>query len=177
MAYTEQSVSIKGNLGQNAEMRFMPDGGNVTNCSVGTTRYWKDKQSGEQREDTEWHPLVFFDRGNFRLAKLASDLKLGECIRVKGELRTRSWQDKNGAIINNFLRKIPKSEPIQALVSKLTTRFVTEVVVSDLEIIDNQRLRGVLAALSQEKQGQSSPALDAPSTSLNASNFDDDIPF
>jgi single-strand DNA-binding protein len=86
-------VIILGNLGRDPEVRYMPDGAALTNVSVATTYRWKDKASGDQKEETEWHRVAF--RG--RLAEIAGEyLKKGSPVYVEGRLRTRKWQDKEG---------------------------------------------------------------------------------
>jgi single-strand DNA-binding protein len=86
-------VILVGNLGRDPETRYMPDGGAVTNVSIATTDSWKDKTSGEKKEATEWHRVVFFNR----LAEIAGEyLKKGSQVYVEGRLRTRKWQDKEG---------------------------------------------------------------------------------
>jgi single-strand DNA-binding protein len=86
-------VILVGNLGRDPETRYMPEGGAVTNVSIATTDQWKDKTSGEKKEATEWHRVVFFNR----LAEIAGEyLKKGSQVYVEGRLRTRKWQDKEG---------------------------------------------------------------------------------
>ena len=86
-------VILVGNLGQDPETRNMPSGGAVTNISVATSEQWKDKQSGDQKERTEWHKVAFFGR----LAEIAAEyLRKGSQIYVEGKLRTRKWQDRDG---------------------------------------------------------------------------------
>jgi len=86
-------VILVGNLGRDPETRYMPDGGAVTNVSIATTDTWKDKTSGEKKEATDWHRVVFFNR----LAEIAGEyLKKGSQVYVEGRLRTRKWQDKEG---------------------------------------------------------------------------------
>src|SRR5215813_27944 len=85
-------VILIGNLGRDPEVRYMPEGGAVTNVSIATTDTWKDK-SGERQERTEWHRVAFFGR----LAEVAGEyLKKGSQVYVEGSLRTRKWQDKEG---------------------------------------------------------------------------------
>ena len=87
-------VIIVGNLGADPEVRALPDGGSVCNLRVATTEAWKDKRSGEKRESTEWHKVVLY-RG---LAEIAGKyLRKGAQVYVEGRIRTRKWQDKNGA--------------------------------------------------------------------------------
>ena len=86
-------VILIGNLGRDPEVRYTPNGSAVCNVSVATTRNWKNKDSGERMEETEWHRVVFFDR----LAEIAGEyLKKGRSVYVEGRLKTRKWQDKDG---------------------------------------------------------------------------------
>lgn len=86
-------VLLIGNLGRDPESRTFPDGGTMTTAQIATAERWKDRQSGEMREATEWHNLVF----NGRLAEIAAQyLRKGSPVYVEGSLRTRKWQDKNG---------------------------------------------------------------------------------
>ena len=86
-------VILVGNLGRDPETRYMPDGGAITNISIATTSSWKDK-NGEKQEQTEWHKVAFFGK----LAEIAGEyLKKGSQVYVEGKLRTRKWQDKDGA--------------------------------------------------------------------------------
>lgn len=86
-------VMLIGNLGRDPESRTFPDGGTMTTAQIATTERWKDRQSGEMREATEWHNLVF----NGRLAEIAAQyLRKGSQVYIEGSLRTRKWQDKNG---------------------------------------------------------------------------------
>jgi len=86
-------VILIGNLGRDPEVRYTPSGAAVCNVSVATTRNWKDKNSGEKTEETEWHRVVFYDR----LAEIAGEyLKKGRPVYVEGRLKTRKWQDKDG---------------------------------------------------------------------------------
>jgi single-strand DNA-binding protein len=86
-------VILIGNLGRDPEVRYTPNGAAVCNVSVATTRNWKDKNSGDKMEETEWHRVVFYDR----LAEIAGEyLKKGRPVYVEGRLKTRKWQDKEG---------------------------------------------------------------------------------
>ena len=90
---TLNKVMIIGNLGRDPEVRYLPDGFVVANVSVATTDSWKDKQTGEKKEATEWHRVAFFGK----LAEIAGEyLKKGSLVYVEGRLRTRKWQDKAG---------------------------------------------------------------------------------
>ena len=90
-------VILIGNLGNDPETKFFPDGGAITNASIATSESWRDKQTGEQKERTEWHRVVFRDRGAYRLGQIAGEyLKKGSKVFVEGRLQTRKWQDNNG---------------------------------------------------------------------------------
>jgi single-strand DNA-binding protein len=93
MARGVNKVIIVGNLGQDPETRYMPSGSAVTNLNIATNESWKDKQTGETQERTEWHKVVMFDR----LAEIAAEyLRKGSQVYIEGSLRTRKWQDKDG---------------------------------------------------------------------------------
>ena len=86
-------VILIGNLGQDPEVRYMPSGGAVTNITLATSDTWRDKQTGEQKERTEWHRVVFMGK----LAEVAGEyLKKGSQVYVEGKLQTRKWQDQSG---------------------------------------------------------------------------------
>src|SRR5690606_20425554 len=85
-------VILVGNLGRDPEVRYSPDGAAICNVSIATTSQWKDKTTGERREETEWHRVVFYNR----LAEIAGEyLKKGRSVYVEGRLKTRKWQDKD----------------------------------------------------------------------------------
>ena len=89
-------VMLIGNLGVDPEVRYMPSGDTVTTISLATSRRWKDRQTSEQREETEWHRVTFFNIGNFKLAEIAGEyLKKGSKVYVEGRLKTSKYQ-KNG---------------------------------------------------------------------------------
>ena len=105
-------VILIGNLGQDPETKSLPSGSAVTNIRVATTEGWKDKQTGEKKEVTEWHTVVFFDR----LAEIAGQyLKKGSKVYIEGSLRTRKWQDKNG-----------------------NDRYTTEVRANEMQMLDSK---------------------------------------
>ena len=86
-------VILIGNLGRDPEVRYSPNGAAICNVTIATSRNWKDKNSGERMEETEWHRVVFYDR----LAEIAGEyLKKGRSVYVEGRLKTRKWQDKDG---------------------------------------------------------------------------------
>ena len=147
MARGVNKVILIGNLGKDPEVRYMPSGSAVANVTVATSEQWKDKQSGERQERTEWHNVVFFNR----LAEIAGEyLKKGSKIYVEGSLRTRKWQDKNGV-----------------------DRYTTEIVANEMQMLDG---RGFAAdsAGGKETQPASQPREKAVA---EAGEFDDDIPF
>jgi single-strand DNA-binding protein len=105
-------VILVGNVGQDPEVRYMPSGGAVANLSIATSESWKDKQTGEQTDRTEWHRVVFFNR----LGEIAGEyLKRGSKVYVEGSLRTRKWQDKDGQ-----------------------ERYTTEIVGSEMQMLDKK---------------------------------------
>ncbi|MFK5950861.1 MAG: single-stranded DNA-binding protein, partial [Methylococcales bacterium] len=105
-------VTLIGRLGADPEVRYMPSGGAVTNINLATSRRWKDKQSGERREETEWHRIVFFNR----IAEVAGEyLRKGSLIYVEGRIRTRKWQDQNGQ-----------------------DRYTTEIIAEQMQMLDSK---------------------------------------
>ena len=111
MARGINKVILVGNLGRDPETRYLPSGGAVTNVSLATSRSWKDRDSGEQREKTEWHRIVFFNR----LGEIAGEyLKKGSKVYVEGELRTREWE-KEGQ-----------------------KHFTTEIVANEMQMLDSK---------------------------------------
>lgn len=109
MARGINKVILVGNLGQDPETRAMPSGKAVTNVRIATSDSWRDKNTGEQKEQTEWHTVVFFDR----LAEIAAEyLRKGSQVYVEGRLRTRKWQDKSG-----------------------NDRYTTEIVANEMQML------------------------------------------
>ena len=156
-------VTLIGNLGADPEVRYMPSGGAVTTIRLATTRRWKDKQSGERKEETEWHRVVFFTR----LAEIAGEyLRKGSQIYVEGRIRTQKWQGQDGQ-----------------------DRYTTEIIAEEMHMLGSRS--GGTASFSGEQQpGYSSPTTkpvsSKPMQSGNADSmppapdyddFDDDIPF
>jgi single-strand DNA-binding protein len=155
-------VILIGNLGSDPEVRYMPNGNAVTTVSIATSESWKDKQTGESQEKTEWHRTVFFSR----LAEIAGEyLRKGSKVYVEGRLQTRKWQDQSGQ-----------------------ERYTTEIIVSDMQMLDG---RGSSAQqtdtssmppaqhdnASYASSGTTSPSKSSPTAAATADNFDDDIPF
>jgi single-strand DNA-binding protein len=147
MARGINKVILIGNLGTDPEVRYMPSGSAVTNVSIATSENWKDKESGEQKERTEWHRVVFFNR----LAEIAGEyLRKGSKIYIEGRLQTRKWQDKSGM-----------------------DRYTTEIVAGEMQMLDSKGSSGG-NNMSQAPQKQTPQTQAAPE---NTENFDDDIPF
>lgn len=153
MARGINKVILIGNLGQDPDTRYLPSGGAVANVSLATSESWKDKQSGEQKERTEWHRVVFFNR----LAEIAGEyLKKGSKVYIEGSLRTREWE-KDGV-----------------------KRYTTEIVASEMQMLDSRGSSGAEYAPpleSQTPQASPQPQAQAATPSGNFDNFDDDIPF
>ena len=106
-------VIIVGNLGQDPETRYLPNGSAVTKLSVATSESWKDKQSGQEQTRTEWHKIVFFNR----LAEIAGEyLKKGSKVYVEGSLRTNKWQDKDSG----------------------QDRYSTEIIADEMQMLDSK---------------------------------------
>ncbi len=158
-------VILVGNVGQDPETRYMPNGGAVTNLSIATSESWKDKNSGEQQERTEWHRVVFYQR----LAEIVAEyVKKGSKIYVEGSLRTRSWEQDG------------------------VKRYATEIIASEMQMLDGRgesrgdsggRTMGDADAAprgsyqgggNRQGGGQRQPAAQS---APEVSSFDDDIPF
>ena len=147
-------VIIVGNLGADPETRYLPSGEAVTNIRVATTDRWKDKQSGELKEATEWHRIAFFGR----LATIAGEyLKKGSQVYVEGSLRTRKWQDKDGQ-----------------------DRYSTEIRGDVMQMLGRREGGGEPRAESAMESKAAEPRASSPAAKKPAGKFDDmedDIPF
>jgi single-strand DNA-binding protein len=151
-------VIIVGNLGRDPETRYLPSGEAVTNISVATTSSWKDKASGEKKEETEWHRVSAFGR----LAEIMGEyLKKGSQVYIEGQLRTRKWQDKEGK-----------------------DRYTTEIRADVMQMLGSRAGAGEARAGSGEPRGDArgeAPAKAAAAPAKKpAGKFDDmedDIPF
>lgn len=176
-------VILVGNLGQDPEVRYMPSGGAVANITLATSESWRDKATGEMKEQTEWHRVVLFGK----LAEVAGEyLRKGSQVYIEGQLRTRKWTDQSGA-----------------------EKFTTEVVVNvggTMQMLGGRQGGGAPAGGGQQQQGswgqpqqpqgggnqfsggaqsQQRPAQNSSSSQNNAPaqsneppmDFDDDIPF
>jgi len=161
-------VTLIGRLGADPEVRYMPSGGAVTNISLATTRRWKDRQSGERRDETEWHRIAFFNR----IAEIAGEyLRKGSLVYIEGRIRTRKWQDKEGQ-----------------------DRYTTEIIAEQMQMLDSKS--GGTGNFNDSAENpnhfnadqQSSPPKSSPAPSASNQpasspppaayeDFDDDIPF
>lgn len=143
-------VIIVGNLGQDPEVRHMPSGGAVTNVSVATSESWKDKNTGQQQDRTEWHRVVFFNR----LAEISGEyLKKGSKVYIEGSLRTRSWE-KDGI-----------------------TRYSTEIVANEMQMLDGKNDGGNSSSYNQSANDNSYQQPSNANAQQTTPDFDDDIPF
>ena len=132
-------VIIVGNLGKDPEVRFMPNGGAVANLAVATSETWKDKQTGEQKEKTEWHNIVMYQR----LAEIAGEyLKKGSKVYLEGSLQTSKWTDKQTG----------------------QDRYKTEIKANELQMLDSKGMQGQGGYQQQapQQQGGFAPQQQAP---------------
>ena len=149
-------VILIGNLGKDPETRYMPSGGAVTNITVATSETWKDKNTGEQQERTEWHRVAFFNR----LAEIAGEyLKKGSKVYIEGSLRTRKWQGQDGQ-----------------------DRYTTEIIANEMQMLDSRGGGGDAPFARQQQPSTQQPASAQQSSQGTAApvdngGFEDDIPF
>lgn len=167
-------VILVGNLGRDPEVRYSPDGAAICNMSIATTSTWKDKASGERREETEWHRVVMYNR----LAEIAGEyLKKGRSVYIEGRLKTRKWQDKDTG----------------------ADRYSTEIVADQMQMLGGREDGGgggasfgggggyddAPARQPQQRapaqrpapQQRPAPAAAPASSGANLADMDDDIPF
>jgi len=152
MARGINKVILIGNLGADPDTRYMPSGSAVTNIRVATTERWRDRESGEQNERTEWHNVAFFNR----LAEIAGEyLRKGSQVYIEGRLRTRKWQDRDG-----------------------NDRYTTEIIADEMQMLGG---RGGMGGGEPERSsagggaGRAAPARTASEPA--SEDFEDDIPF
>ncbi len=161
MARGINKVILIGNLGQDPDVKYMPSGDAVANVTVATSESWKDKNTGEMQERTEWHRVVFFRR----LAEIVGEyLKKGSKVYIEGKLQTRKWQDQSG-----------------------NDRYTTEIIANEMQMLDSRGGGGGQFGGGQQAQGQNprqaQPAGQAAggaaagSGGFDDGGFDDDIPF
>jgi single-strand DNA-binding protein len=164
MARGLNKVMIMGNLGADPEVRYLPSGSAVTNIRVATSESWKDRQTGEKQERTEWHRIVLFNR----LGEIAAQyLRKGSKVFVEGSIRTNKWQDQSGA-----------------------DRYTTEIIANSMQLMDSKSTGGSApfedsTDIPQDMAAMSSGNVSRP-TSVKAPEpamagaddaFDDDVPF
>ena len=154
MARGVNKVILLGNIGQDPQSRAMPSGKAVVNLRIATSKQWRDKTSGENKESTEWHTVVMF----VRLAEIAAEyLRKGSQVYIEGELRTRKWQDKEGH-----------------------DRYSTEIVANEMQMLGGRgaggggQRGGAERSAEPASRGESVPSSEPAGV---AENFDDDIPF
>ena len=151
MARGINKVILIGNLGADPETRSMPSGMNVSNLRIATSESWKDKQSGKQKERTEWHSVVLFGR----LGEIAAEyLRKGSQVYIEGSLRTRKWQDKEGR-----------------------DRYTTEIVASEMQMMGGRGGGSGGGAGGGGEMRERSSAPEAAPAGAGPTDFDDDIPF
>ena len=157
MARGINKVILVGNVGGDPETRYMPSGSAVTNITIATNESWKDKQTGEQKERTEWHRVAMFNR----LAEIAAEyLRKGSQVYIEGKLRTRKWQDKSG-----------------------NDRYTTEIIADEMQMLGGRsgggggnfgggsQGGGQGGSQGSDQGGGNAPPQPGPD------DFDDDIPF
>ena len=131
MARGINKVIVVGNLGADPDTRYMPSGGAVTNLSIATSESWKDKQTGEQKERTEWHKVAMFGR----LAEIAAEyLRKGSQVYIEGKLRTRKWQDREG-----------------------NDRYTTEIIADEMQMLGGRGGGGGSAPMRDDSGPSSAP--------------------
>ena len=160
MAGSINKVILVGNLGADPEMKAMPSGDKMAKFPVATSETWRDRQTGERREKTEWHNVVIF---NDNLAKVAENyLKKGMKVYLEGALQTRKWQDQNGQ-----------------------DRYMTEVVLQkfrgELQMLDSRGEGGGQSGgygnRMDDRSGGGQRQMDKPREDFSSDTLDDDIPF
>jgi single-strand DNA-binding protein len=160
-------VIIVGNLGRDPETRYMPNGEAVTNVAVATTESWKDKNSGEKKEQTEWHRITFYRK----LAEIAGQyLKKGSSVYVEGRLQTRKWTDKDG--VEKYTTEII-ADTMQMLGGRPGGGSGSASMDDDYSSSPPQRQSSGGGSSSGGSAPRSAPSKPAP----NFSDMDDDIPF
>ncbi len=160
-------VTLIGNLGADPEVRYMPTGGAVTNISLATTFRWKDKQSGERKDNTEWHRVVFFNR----LAEVVGEyLRKGSQVYVEGRLQTRKWKDKDG--VDRYSTEIVATE-MQMLGSRSGGTAPLGNTATETPSYSNN----TPSASPSPAKPTVSPAMPSSPPPAAYEDFDDDIPF
>ncbi|MGB5688163.1 MAG: single-stranded DNA-binding protein [Woeseiaceae bacterium] len=151
MARGINKVILVGNLGGDPETRYMPSGSAVTNFTVATNESWKDKQTGEQKDRTEWHKVAMFGR----LAEIAAEyLRKGSQVYIEGKLRTRKWQGQDGQ-----------------------DRYTTEIIADEMQMLGGRGGAGGGGSYSGGSGGSSEQGGGNTPPPAGPDDFDDDIPF
>ena len=155
MARGINKVILVGNLGNKPEIRYTPSGSAIATVSIATSSAWKDKQTGEMQDRTEWHRVVFFNR----LAEIVGEyLNKGSKIYVEGSLRTRKWQDKSGA-----------------------ERYTTEIIANEMQMLDGKGSgsgsSGPADYSNQSQESHQTSAVGQHAAHSGPEDIDDDIPF
>lgn len=145
---------IMGHVGSDPEVRYTPSGSAVTNLSVATSESWKDKQSGENQERTEWHKIVFYNK----LAEIAGQyVKKGSKVYINGSIRTRKWQDQSGA-----------------------DKYTTEIIANDMQMLDRKgEIDTSMGGMMSQQATKPAPQKPVSNNTVETSQAfeDDDIPF
>lgn len=151
MARGVNKVILVGNLGKDPEVRYSPNGSAVANITLATSEQWKDRNTGEQQEKTEWHRIVFFNR----LAEIVGEyLKKGSQVYVEGKLQTRKWQGQDGQ-----------------------DRYTTEVVANEMQMLGSRQGGGGDQWGSSKPAAGGQQDSSAPAAGGDIGDFDDDVPF
>jgi single-strand DNA-binding protein len=152
MARGVNKVILIGNLGRDPEVRYTPSGLAVANVTIATSESWKDKQSGEMQERTEWHRVVFYQR----LAEITGEyLKKGSKVYIEGKLRTTKWQDKTTG----------------------ADRYTTEIVADSMQMLDSKGGSGGSSSSADPFEKSNASTTSNASNAAPVDTFDDDIPF
>ena len=151
MARGVNKAIIVGNLGRDPEVRYSANGNAIANVTIATTESWKDRQSGERQEKTEWHRVVFFSR----LAEIAGEyLKKGSQVYIEGRLQTRKWEDRDG-----------------------NERYTTEIVANEMQMLGGRGGGDSQGDSPPDySQAEAAPASRSGGGGQDG-DFDDDIPF
>jgi single-strand DNA-binding protein len=151
MARGVNKVILIGNLGQDPDTRYMPSGKAVTNIRIATSESWKDKQTGDQQERTEWHSVVMYDK----LGEIAAEyLRKGSQVYIEGKLRTRKWQDKEGK-----------------------DRYTTEIIADNMQMLGSRGGGAGGAPAGESRGSRPAPSEERAPAPASEEGFDDDIPF
>lgn len=144
-------VILIGNLGNDPEVRYMPNGNAVANVTLATSEEWKDKNTGEKQEKTEWHRVIFFNR----LAEIVEQyVKKGSKLYIEGKLQTRSWEQDG------------------------VKKYTTEIVANEMQMLDTRQQGGAgSSGTAPQSTPAKQPGQDAGGGPQNFDNFDDDIPW